>query len=68
LFWKKEKNLSGIQKLRLRQILREFDPNGYLRDARTYKEWFCDAMDELNIQEIRKVRDGCLESDHYRIH
>ena len=67
LFWTKEKNLSGIQKLRLRQILREFDPYWYLRDAWMYKEWFYEAMDELNIKEIRRVRDECLQSDHYRI-
>jgi len=67
LFWKREKNLSGIQKLRIRQIIREFDPNWYLGDARMYKEWFCDAMDDLNIKEIRRIRDECFKSDHYRI-
>lgn len=67
LFWKREKNLSGIQKLRLRQILREYDPHGYLWDAWQYKEWFCEALDDLDIGEIRRVRDECLESQHYRI-
>ncbi len=47
--------------------MREFDPHWYLRDAWMYKEWFCDAIDNLDIQEIRKVRDECLQSDHYRI-
>jgi transposase len=67
LFWTKEKNLSGIQKLRLRQILREFDPHWFLWDAWQYKEWFCEALDELDIAEIRRVRNECLESQHYRI-
>jgi transposase len=67
LFWMREKNLSWPQKLRLRQILREFDPYWYLRDAWIYKEWFCEAIDDLNIEEIRRIRDECLGSDHYRI-
>jgi hypothetical protein len=67
LFWRREKNMSGIQKLRVRQIIREFDHHWYLRDAWMYKEWFCDAVDELNIEEIRRIRDECLKSDHYRI-
>lgn len=67
LFMKSEKNLSGMQKLRLRQILREYDPNGYLSEARIYKETFCKALDELDIGTIREVRDWCLASDHYRL-
>ena len=67
LFMKRESNLSGMQKLRLRQILREYDPNGYLSEARIYKETFCKALDELDIWTIREVRAWCLDSDHYRL-
>ena len=67
LFVKREQNLSWMQKLRLRQILREFDPHGYMRDAWIYKERFCEALDELNLEEIRRIRDECLDSEHYRI-
>ena len=53
--------------MRLRQILREFDPHDYMKEAWMYKELFCEALDELDIETIRKVRDRCLESEHYRI-
>ncbi len=46
----KESNLSGIQKLRLRQILDEYDIYGYLAEARVAKENFCDALDQLDIE------------------
>ncbi len=67
LFMYREKNMSGMQKLRLRQILREYDPHGYLKEARIYKEIFCEALDDLDIRTIREVRDWCLESEHYRL-
>lgn len=67
IFMYREKNMSGIQKLRLRQILREYDPHGFLKEAWIYKEMFCEALDELDIQTIREVRDQCLDSDHYRL-
>jgi len=67
LFWTREKNLSGMQKLRLRQILREYDPHWFLWDAWLYKEWFCEALDELDIVEIRRIRDECIKSQHFRI-
>lgn len=38
LFMKREKNLSEMQKLRLRQLLREFDYKGYLSEAWGMKE------------------------------
>lgn len=56
-----------MQKLRLRQILREYDPHGYMNEAWIYKETFCKALDELDISTIREVRDWCLESEHYRL-
>ena len=67
LFLKKEANLSWIQKLRLRQILRQFDEHHYMKEARIVKERFCEALDELDITEIREIKDECLESEHYRI-
>lgn len=67
LFLMKEENMSWMQRLRLRQILREFDPHDYMKEAWMYKEIFCEALDELDIETIRKVRDRCLESEHYRI-
>ncbi len=67
LFMYREKNLSGIQKLRLRQILREYDPNHFLKEAWIYKEMFCEALDELDIETIRKIKYWCLDSDHYRM-
>ena len=67
LFLYKEENLSGMQKLRLRQILKEFDYNGYMAEARVAKERFMKALDELDIEEINDVMNDCLESEHYRI-
>ena len=67
LFLTKEENMSWLQKLRLRQILKEYDPHNYMKEAWMYKEWFCEALDELCIEDIRRIRDECLESEHYRI-
>lgn len=67
LFMIKESNLSGIQKLRLRQLLDEYDIYGYLAEARVAKENFCDALDLLDIEWIRKVRDDCLQAKQYKI-
>ena len=67
LFLYKEENLSGMQKLRLRQILKEFDYNGYMAEARVAKERFMKALDEHDIEEINDVMKDCLESEHYRI-
>lgn len=63
----REKNLTWLQKLRFRQIINEFDPHWYMADARIRKEMFIDALDDLDIEEIRRVKDGCLISTHYRI-
>jgi transposase len=38
-----------------------------MKDAWIYKEWFCEALDELCIEDIRRIRNECLESEHYRI-
>ncbi len=67
LFMYREKNLSDIQKLRLNQIFREFDYLGFMQTARTLKEDFMDAMDETNLEEIDRIMNECLESEHYRI-
>jgi len=67
LFLYREKNLSWQQKLRLNQIFREFDYLWFLQEAWTLKEDFMDALDELNIAEIDRIRDDCLKSEHYRI-
>ncbi|MDQ7022014.1 MAG: transposase [Candidatus Gracilibacteria bacterium] len=67
LFFYREKNLSGQQRLRLNQIFKEFDYLGFLQESWTLKEDFMDALDELNITEIDRIRDDCLKSEHYRI-
>ncbi|MDQ7021995.1 MAG: hypothetical protein Q9M97_00415 [Candidatus Gracilibacteria bacterium] len=61
------KNLSGQQRLRLNQIFKEFDYLGFLQESWTLKEDFMDALDELNMTEIDRIRDDCLKSEHYRI-
>jgi len=66
LLMKREKNLSWIQRLRLRQILREFDYGWYMSESRSIKERFCDALDEKNFEEIENVMGEALESTHYR--
>jgi hypothetical protein len=63
----REKNLSPIQKLRLNQIFREFDYLGYMQKAWTLKEDFFNAMDNLDMNEIDRIMNECLNSDHYRI-
>ena len=67
LFQTREKNLSSYQKLRLNQIFREFDYNWYLVEAWTIKEDFNDAMDNLDLKEIDRIKKECLKSEHYRI-
>ncbi len=67
LFLFREKNLSPIQKLRLNQIFYEFDYLGFLKEARTMKEDFFDAMDELDIERIKEIMNNCLSSKHFRI-
>lgn len=67
LFMYREKNLSWQQKLRLNQIFREFDYLGFLQESRTLKEDFYDALDDLNLDEIDRIRDDALNSEHRRI-
>ncbi len=67
LFMKREENLSGIQKLRLRQILREFDFKWYLTEAWVLKERFIDALNEKDWEEIKNMTQDALSSEHYRI-
>ena len=67
LFMYREKNLSWIQKLRLNQIFKEFDYGGYLQEVRTLKEDFYDALDDLNLEEIDRIRDDALSSEHRRL-
>ncbi len=67
LFMYREKNLSWIQKLRLNQIFKEFDYWGYLQEARTLKEDFYDALDNLDLIEIDRIRDDALNSEHRRL-
>jgi hypothetical protein len=68
LFLTREKNLSWMQRLRLSQILDEFDIHWYLAEARVRKERFCTAIDDRDIEEIRRVRDDCLQSEHFEIY
>lgn len=67
LFMYREKNLSWIQKLRLNQIFREFDYLWFLQEAWTLKEDFYDALDDLDLSEIDRIRDDALNSEHRRI-
>ena len=67
LFVTREKNLSPIQKLRLNQIFRDFDYLGFMQEARTMKEDFMDAIDELNLNEVDRIMWEALDSKHYRI-
>jgi len=38
-----------------------------MQKAWTFKEDFFDAMDNLDIKEIDRIMNECLDSDHYRI-
>jgi len=67
LFVTREKNLSWQQRLRLNQIFKDFDYLWFMQEAWTIKEDFMDAIDELNLDEIDRLRDECLMSTHYRI-
>jgi hypothetical protein len=38
-----------------------------MKEARTIKEDFMDAIDELNLSEVDRILIDCLNSEHYRI-
>jgi hypothetical protein len=38
-----------------------------MQKAWTLKEDFFDAMDSLDLKEIDRIMNECLESEHYRI-
>lgn len=63
----REKNLSGQQRLRLNQILREFDYLDYMKEAWIMKEDFMDAIDNLDLQEIDRIIKDAGNSEHHRI-
>ena len=67
LFLKKEANMNWIQKLRLRQIFKEFDYKWYMAEAWVAKERLIEALDTLDINEIVDIMKDCITSQHYRI-
>lgn len=67
LFQLREHKMSEPQKLRIRQILSEFDDHGYLTLAWVSKESFLEWLENLDIEQIREVKIDCLASDHYMI-
>lgn len=67
IFLKREKNLSGYQKMRVNQIFREFDYRWYIVEARVIKEDFMDAIDSLDLWEINRIIWECKISENYRI-
>lgn len=67
LFSMREKNMSWYQKLRLRQITRDFDYHNYLKEAWVLKENFIEALDDKNIDYINRLMNEALWSEHYRI-
>jgi hypothetical protein len=38
-----------------------------MQEAWTIKEDFMDAIDNLDLKEVNRIRDDCLTSEHYRI-
>ena len=67
LFMFREKNLSPIQKIRLSQIFRDFDYNGYLAEAWNIKEDFMNAVDERDYKKVQEIQTECRESEHHRL-
>ena len=67
LFLRREKNLTWLQKLRINQIFKEFDYLDYLKESRTIKEDFMDAIDNLDLKEIDRIILECRGSEHHRI-
>ena len=67
IFLKREKNLSWFQRLRLNQILSEFDYKNYLKESWLLKEALFEAIDDTDIPAVIKVMKDCLDSEHYRI-
>jgi hypothetical protein len=56
-----------LQKLRINQIFKEFDYLDYLKESRTIKEDFMDAIDNLDLKEIDRIILECRGSEHHRI-
>ena len=63
----REKNLSELQRRRLTQIFFDYDYLWFIREAWVMKEDFMDAIDNLNLKEIDRIKQECLNSNHYRI-
>ena len=38
-----------------------------MSEAWNVKEDFMNALDELNLEEVDRIRDDCLGSEHYRM-
>jgi hypothetical protein len=38
-----------------------------MQEAWIMKEDFMDAIDDLDLKEVDRIRDECLISEHYRI-
>ena len=64
---KREKNLSPIQRIRLGQILGEFDYLNFLKEVWTIKEDFMDAIDALDYVEVERIKSEASKSEHHRI-
>jgi transposase len=67
LFLKREKNLSPIQRVRLGQILGEFDYLNFLKEVWTLKEDFMDAIDALDYVEVERIKMEASNSEHHWI-
>lgn len=61
------KKLTNKQKHRLNQILFEFDPKGYLRDAYLGKELMNESIEKKDVSLLEKVIEDLKQSLHYKV-
>lgn len=63
----KKENLTEKQFDRLQQILCEFDPCWYMKQARDWKELLYEAMDQKSKTKIKQIIKSFRKSIHYKI-
>jgi hypothetical protein len=62
-----EEKMTTKQQHRVNQILHEFDPRGYLKEAYLAKELFFEALDTKNTTLLSKVIEDMTTSMQYKI-
>ena len=67
LLWLSSEKLTLKQAHRLNQILIEFDPKWYMKEAYLWKEMMNEIIEKKDIGLLEKLIDDLMSSTHYKI-